>query len=427
MTQRPDEFVDLINQHQQGHALPREFYTSKAIFDHDIDAVWNRNWIWVGHESQIPDPGDYFLFDYGPESLIIVRDRAGQVRAHLNVCRHRGSRVCTEGSGNARVFVCPYHAWTYELSGKLRAGRDMGPEFDPEKWGLQSAQVIVFQGLILVCPGTDAPPLEEALEQLAPLTEPFDLGNLKVVHAACYPVPANWKLALENYLECYHCAPAHQEYSRSHTLKSPREMEALLPDMSKRATAAGLPDHVLDLTGESAIAQGSEVFYRRYPLFDGYKTGSKSGKALAPLLGRLTDYDGGATDLELGILNYLLVYSDYVVGYRFIPRDVQQTDIQVVWMVRKEAEEGQDYSKEDLTWLWHVTSQDDERIIRHNQAGVNSNFFVPGPLAEMEWAINDFYEFYKTMIAKSLACDPLPDAKADLAYRAPTDRISNVS
>ncbi|MEB8386434.1 aromatic ring-hydroxylating dioxygenase subunit alpha [Rhodobacteraceae bacterium KMM 6894] len=412
MTQQPDNLVDLLDQHRQGFALPRDFYTSKAIFDYDVDAVWNRNWIWVGHESQIPNPGDYFLFDYGPESLIIVRDRAGEVHAHLNVCRHRGSRVCTESTGNARLFVCPYHAWTYELTGNLRAGREMGAGFDPKKWGLQSAKVVVFQGLILVCPSHDAPPIEEALAQLAPLTAPFDLENLKVIHTASYPVPANWKLALENYLECYHCAPAHQEYSRSHTLKSPQEMAALLPAMAKRAVAAGLPDQTLDLTGENAIAFGTEVFYRRYPLFEGYKTGSKTGAPLAPLLGQLTDFDGGATDLELGILNYLLVYSDHVVGYRFIPRDVQNTDIEVVWMVRKDAEEGRDYSKEDVTWLWHVTSQDDERIIRHNQAGVNSNFFVPGPLAEMEWAINDFYEFYKTMIAKPPT--PHPDAHADL-------------
>ena len=239
MSSRPEELGGLFSQHRPGYALPRAFYTSDAVFDHDIEAIWNRNWIWVGHESQIPEPGDYFLFDYGPESLIIVRDREGEVRAHLNVCRHRGSRVCTEGAGKARVFVCPYHAWTYELSGQLRAGREMGPDFDPEKWGLLPAQVKIFQGLILVCPGAEAPPIDAALAQLAPLTEPFGFEDLKVVHAASYPVPANWKLAVENYLECYHCAPAHQEYSRSHTLKSPQQMEALLPGMYERAAPPG--------------------------------------------------------------------------------------------------------------------------------------------------------------------------------------------
>ncbi len=408
MSTRPLELDNLIVKHQHGHALPRDFYTSQAIYDHDIAAVWNRNWIWVGHESQLPAAGDYFLFDYGPESLIIVRDRDNTVRAHINVCRHRGSRVCTESSGKARVFVCPYHAWTYELSGELRAGREMGPDFDPARWGLKSAQVQVFQGMILVCASADAPPLDDALTQLGPLTEPFGFEDLKVVRTATYPVPANWKLALENYLECYHCAPAHLEYSRSHTLKSPAEMEALLPALHTRASEVGLSPQVLNLTGEQALAPGADVYHRRYPLFEGYETGSKSGAPLAPLLGTLTGYDGGATDIVLGILNYLLVYSDHVVGYRFIPRSVQETDIQVVWMVRSDAIAGRDYDPDDLTWLWHVTSQDDERIIRHNQAGVNSQFYEPGPLADMEWAIADFHTFYKTMLEKLPAAPDTP-------------------
>ena len=390
----------LIAAHRPGHALAREFYTSRDIYERDIAQVWNRNWIWVGHESQISDAGDYFLFDYGPESLIIVRGRDGAIHAHLNVCRHRGSRVCTETSGNARVFVCPYHAWTYELSGALRGGRDMGADFDPSQWGLMSARVKVFQGLILVCADPEAPDLDAALTQLAPMTAPFALETLKVVHQATYPVPANWKLALENYLECYHCAPAHQEYSRSHSLKSPEEMAALLPDLRQRSIAAGLPDATLDLTGAAAMAPGADVFYRRYPLFPGYESGSRSGAALAPLLGQLRGYDGGATDIVLGILNYFLIYSDHVVGYRFIPRDVQQTDIEVLWMLRGDAQAGTDYDREELVWLWDVTSQDDERIIRHNQAGVNSHFFKPGPLADMEWAINDFYAFYKHMLLR---------------------------
>ncbi|MEP2028074.1 MAG: aromatic ring-hydroxylating dioxygenase subunit alpha [Paracoccaceae bacterium] len=398
MTKDQNELDALIATHQPGHALPREFYTSRDIFDRDIKHLWNRNWIWVGHESQIPHAGNFFLFDYGPESLIIVRGKDGDVHAHLNVCRHRGSRVCTEMSGTARIFVCPYHAWTYELSGDLRVGREMGPDFDPSKWGLMPAQVKLFQGMILVCAEQDAPPIDDALSQLAPLIAPFGLQNLKVVHQATYPVQANWKLAVENYLECYHCSPAHQEYSRSHSLKSPAEMETMLPELHKRSVEAGLPTEMLDLTGPSALALGADVFYRRYPLFSGYKTGSKSGTPVAPLLGDLKGFDGGTTDIALGILNYFLVYSDHVVGYRFIPRDVQQTDIQVVWMVRGDAKAGEDYDPDELTWLWHVTSQDDERIIRHNQAGVNSHFFQPGPLADMEWAINDFYAFYKNMI-----------------------------
>ena len=115
-------------------------------------------------------------------------------------------------------------------------------------------------------------------------------------------------------------------------------------------------------------------------------------------MGSLTGYDGGATDIQIGALNNFLVYADHVVGYRFIPRGLQETDIEVIWLVRGDAEEPKDYATQDLTWLWHVTSLDDERIIRHNQEGVNSYHFRPGPLADMEWGIRGFYKSYLEMI-----------------------------
>ncbi|KIC21126.1 aromatic ring-hydroxylating oxygenase subunit alpha [Leisingera sp. ANG-Vp] len=389
---------ELMEGYREGFALDRHFYTSEAVYDHDIKMFWNRNWIWVGHVSQIAEPGDYFLFDYGPESVIVVRDREGEVRAHLNVCRHRGSRVCLEKQGTARVFSCPYHAWTFGLDGKLRGGRAMGPDFNPSDYGLFPVQVQVFQGLIFICADENPPPLEEGFAKLAPLSAPLQLENLKLAHEASYPVPANWKLALENYLECYHCAPSHQEYSRSHSLKDPADVEKYADDLRTRSAAIGLPAEEFDQTGPNAPAPGADVYWRRYPLFPGYQTGSRDGEPLAPPLGSLSGHDGGATDLSVGLVNYFLIYADHLVGYRFVPRGLQETDIQIAWYVRGDADEGRDYDKEALTWLWHVTSLDDERIIRHNQEGVNSHRFVPGPLSEMEWGISGFYKGYFSMI-----------------------------
>ncbi len=380
-------------------SLERPFYASRHHYENDLRKVWGRNWLWAGHESQIPEIGNYFLFDFGTESVIVVRDGAGDVRAHLNVCRHRGSRVCLERSGKARSFTCPYHAWTYGLDGALRGGRLMPEGFEPAAHGLGAVHLINFQGMLFVCLADNPPPLQPALDRLAPMTAPFDLGNLKVAHEATYPVPANWKLALENYLECYHCAPAHQAYSQSHSLKDPLSMTPeLLGGLEERSRKIGLPTDEFNETGTAVSAAGCDIFYRRYPLYAGYETGSKDGEPLAPPLGKLSGFDGGATDLMIGPLNNFLIYSDHLVAYRFLPRDLQSTDIQTIWMVRGDAVEGRDYHLAPLTWLWHVTTEDDERIIRHNQEGVNSHHYRPGPLSDMEQAISDFYRGYFGMI-----------------------------
>lgn len=388
-------FKELISKYQGSQSLPRQFYTSETVYKMDIQHYWNHSWIWVGHINQIPNVGDFLLFDYGYESVIIARDKNGSVNAFLNVCRHRGSRVCIEKSGNTRLFVCPYHAWTYELNGSLRAAREMEDNFNTAEYSLKKVNLRIFHGLIFICVADNPPNIDEGLLQLEPLVEPFEFENLKIVHSANYPVAANWKLALENYMECYHCAPAHLEYSRSHSLKDPSSANIELKNcMLKKSMDVGLSGEELHINLLESNNVEMDFYFSRYPLFQGYKTGSKSGEKLAPLLGRLKDFDGGTSDIQIGILNNFLSYSDHVIGYRFIPRSLQITDIEVIWMVREDAEEGKDYNLEDLTWLWHCTSQDDERIIALNQKGVNSNHYVPGPLSNMEWGIKAFHAGY---------------------------------
>ena len=388
-------FKELISKYQGSQSLPRQFYTSETVYKMDIQHYWNHSWIWVGHINQIPNVGDFFLFDYGYESVIIARDKNDSVNAFLNVCRHRGSRVCIEKSGNTRVFVCPYHAWTYELNGSLRAAREMEDNFNTAEYSLKKVNLRIFHGLIFICVADNPPNIDEGLLQLEPLVEPFEFENLKIVHSANYPVAANWKLALENYMECYHCAPAHLEYSRSHSLKDPSSANIELKNcMLKKSMDVGLSGEELQINLLESNNVEMDFYFSRYPLFQGYKTGSKSGEKLAPLLGRLKDFDGGTSDIQIGILNNFLSYSDHVIGYRFIPRSLQLTDIEVIWMVREDAEEGKDYNLEDLTWLWHCTSKDDERIIALNQKGVNSNHYVRGPLSNMEWGIKAFHAGY---------------------------------
>ena len=135
------ELEELIARHTEGSSLPQEFYRDPAIFARDIARIHLQHWLCVGHVSLIPERGDYFVFDIADESFIIVRDNNDEVRAHANVCRHRGSNICYEKAGNVKAFVCPYHAWTYDLDGSLRFARLPHKDFDKSRYGLKGFHV----------------------------------------------------------------------------------------------------------------------------------------------------------------------------------------------------------------------------------------------------------------------------------------------
>ena len=386
--------AELIASHKPGWALDQRFYTDPDIFQLELDRIVIRNWILASHASQIPDAGDYLVFKLANESAIIVRGKDGKIRALANVCRHRGSLVCLENRGNKRKFECPYHGWTYDLDGKLIAARSMQGDFNKEEYGLHPVSLKLLSGLIFVCFCDDPPSLEGAQRALAEPMAMFDFENLKVAASRTYPIAANWKLAIENYQECYHCATAHPEYAKMHTLMlDPQQRDRIQGPMRQRMAACGLKDIEHDFIDTYAKPGVQGYGYSRTALFEGYKTGSRDGKPVAPLLGELKDYDGGASDFTLGPFTFFLAYSDHVVGYVFSPVDHKNCQCKIHWFVRKDAVEGKDYDRDELMWLWDVTTYADEKIIVNNWKGVNSRFYRPGPFSGMERMERRFIEW----------------------------------
>ena len=395
-----DALAGLIARQGPGFGLDAEFYSSTEIYERDLERIFMQCWLYAGHVSLIPQPGDYFLFEIGNESVIIVRSAQGDVNALVNVCRHRGSRVCLKPCGNAKTFVCGYHGWTYGLGGELRSKRAMPDDFDRSAFGLKRIHVEVLCGLIFVSFDPNPSDFQAATGQLGGRLKPYGLDRTKVAERRRYQVHANWKLAVENFMECYHCAPAHREYAQIHSLKAPSSETAELQSaMEERAEALGLSCETLDQSGRNAPYPGLDVFCRRHALYPGYQTGSEDGKPVAPLLGDLKGYDGGATDVAIGSLNFMLIYSDYAVVYGFAPNGCQEAHMEITWLVNETAVEDADYDLERLTWLWHVTSEADKRIINNNQTGVNSRFYEPGPYSEMESYASEFVAWYLLSIA----------------------------
>lgn len=376
---------DLIANQQPGYSLDQRFYTDRAVYFLELERIIYRHWIFAGHVSQFPDAGDFRVLNVAGESAIIVRSKDGALKAFANVCRHRGSLVCLEASGNTDKFTCPYHGWMYGLDGKLIAARDMSDDFDKESRSLKRVSVEVVHGLVFIC-FTDEPLSVAACRR--DLAEPmamFDFENLKVAAQKTYDIPANWKLSVENYQECYHCATAHPEYARMHTLMLGDDRKhRVQKHMEERMAGCGVKDIYINRV-DTAAPDGEMGFgYSRTALFEKYKTGSKDGQPVAPLLGEFTDYDKGASDFNFGPFSFMLAYSDHVVAYVFTPVDHNNSRCEIYWMVRSDAEEGKDYDVHELTWLWDVTTISDKEIIVNNSKGVRSKYYEPGPFSEME-------------------------------------------
>lgn len=386
---------ELIAQRVEGRTLQQEFYRDREIFERDISRIHLRHWLCVGHASRIPDRGDYFVHDLAGESFIIVRDGDGEIRAFANVCRHRGSQVCYEKEGSVRAFVCPYHGWSYALDGSLRSARHSQQDFDKSQYGLNRLHVRTIEGLILVCCADEPPDLTEVTQVLGASLRNYGWADAKVVHRACYSVDANWKLATENYLECYHCAPAHPEFSRFHMSAKPVEETRELRDEARdRARSMGIEIPEVDHWPVAGVAGGEGIACFHDATVPGAVTGSEDGQAVAPLMGKFSDYDGGFTYVELGPASFFLAYPDHGVLYLFVPVSEERTDMEISWLVRDDAREGEDYDLARLTWMWDVTSIADKRIIDHNQRGVNSRFYRPGPYLEMEYGPGAFADWY---------------------------------
>lgn len=384
-----------------GWSLGRKYYKDPAIFEREKEAIIYNNWLFAGHVSQIPNTGDYFLFNLLDESAIIVRTKDGTIGAYYNVCPHRGSQICLEKSGNSKRFSCPYHAWSFDLDGSLFAARSMPKSFDKSEISLHKCAVDFIDGLIFVNFSDNPESLDNAKRDLAPALEIYDFKNMKVAAHKNYPIAGNWKITLENYQECYHCAPSHPEYALSHTLKVDGEQfDELQKPMLSRMEECGIIDYEIYKQFDAKDEGQEQYNYGRYALYEKYVTGSEDGKQLAPLLGDIKGFDHGASDFGVGPLSFMLAYNDHVVVYVFTPTGHETSACDQYWLVRADAEEGVDYDLDRLTWLWDVTTLADERIIVDNQKGVSSKKYAPGPLSNMDYIIDDLATWYLDAIAE---------------------------
>ena len=395
----------LLRDDLKGQSLPQPCYVDPLIYEAEIDRFLLRHWVMVGHASLIPAGGDYFTTELLGASIIVVRDASGAINAVHNVCRHRGARLCEDNRGRSALLRCRYHGWSYRLNGELAAWRHMPEGLRKEDFGLRRCGVAVFEGAILVSlDPARAPDPEQMLRHVRGHWARYDLAHCKVAATREYLIHGNWKLGIENNLECYHCLPSHPEYSAANAfVKSDEQISSAAVEgftayqtawreaMAQQGTMTGRSEF-LETAGQGCRAG-------TWPLAAGQLTATRDGQGVAPLLGNIQRYDESVTTGAFGFLSYMAAMCDYGLMVSYLPQTVDTTRVVMRWLVRSDAEESRDYQVPELIWLWDETTKQDKSLIELNALGVASRGYSPGPYSQLENVTADFIERYLRLMA----------------------------
>ncbi|MGH7699506.1 MAG: aromatic ring-hydroxylating oxygenase subunit alpha [Gemmatimonadales bacterium] len=353
-------FLKTTESYRQGaRTLPRRYYTAPDIFAEERERIGTRHWHCVGRGEDVARPGDYLLAEIAGESLIVLRDRAGLLRAHYNVCRHRGTRLCEAPEGRlSETIQCPYHAWTYRLDGQLIGAPHMNEVegFDKRDYPLHEAAIGEWHGFLFVSLAPGPEPLEPVLAPLADRVARFSLAGLRRGHRLDYDVHANWKLVFQNYSECLHCPVIHPELS------------GVLPYTS----------------GANDLVEGP--FLGGYMVItEPHASVTMSGRACAaPFPGLLPEDRRRAYYYTVFPSLMLSLHPDYVVAYRVSPREPGLTHVRCEWLFHPDAAGRADFGPEDAIAFWDVTNRQDWHVCERSHAGISSRVYAPGPYSPRE-------------------------------------------
>jgi phenylpropionate dioxygenase-like ring-hydroxylating dioxygenase large terminal subunit len=383
------ETVDLqalIARQRPGWSLEQPFYTSPEIFETERRGWLAQQWFVLGHGSEIPEPGSYMVRELLGESVIAVRDDGGRVHAYYNVCRHRGSRLY-EQDGRASHLACPYHAWGYRLDGSLRSAASLPAGTDKSQLGLRPIRVQEIEGLLVASLSGNPEVAQMLNREFADGLRYHGIDRARIAARRSYPTHGNWKLVIENFIECYHCLPAHPEYCRvmKHVDVVAREPSPagqawqqtantwLEQSANRECPLAPLPR---PLTFEP---HGTG----RAPIGGDRKTQSEDGRPVAPLMGLQPRFDGGVSSFRCEPFIYFGALNDHAVMFQFSPVSADETDVVLTWLVDGSAGDAEvDVAR--MIWLWDVTTIQDKRLIERNAAGIRSRSYAPGPYTELE-------------------------------------------
>jgi Rieske 2Fe-2S family protein len=347
-------------------------YTSQEVYDEERERVWWGDWVCVGRAEDVPNPGDYLVRDLAGESIFITRNEAGELRGFYNVCSHRGTRFVDGPGGHARkVFVCPYHSWSYDLDGCLVGSPNVqeNEAFDRSDYPLHSIDVEAYAGFLFANLAAEPRPLLEQLTS-GPETitafERFKMDELRVGVRIVYEVAANWKIVVENYNECLHCPTIHPELVKVVPLFRFGEVwDEEIPDDGNR------------------MIEGATSF-------------TMTGRSELPKLPGLRPDD---YDMYYGMYSFpnlmLNLHPDCGMYYIAYPKGPGHTTVVSEYLFRPETIEGPDFKPEPVVEFWDLISKQDWEVCQRAQTGVGSRAFTTGIFPRQDRFLYWFNEQYR--------------------------------
>lgn len=359
--------------------LPSRYYYDEHHYRRELECIWYRSWLCAGRSDDIPDPGDYRVIAVGTQSVILTRDEKLRLRAFHNTCRHRGSLLCEDdqGSFRRRRIVCPYHAWTYSLSGDLTATpwRIESEDFDPSRFPLYAVAAGEWEGFLFVNldPGAQAfgPGV---LGDIPSRFSNWRLGRTRTGRSVTVDLHCNWKVFWENFCECYHCPGVHPELCR------------IVPVFGQ-----GLTTHDVISPREAALS----------PLAEGAVTWSVGGKTDLPWFEGLSEEERRAGQ-TYGVLcpgAFFVTHVDYARLVQVLPLGPELTRLVVTWLFPPETLEHPDFDLDRATAFGELVVREDGRACELNQKGLHSIRHEAGVLVGQETDVRDFHRWVQERLA----------------------------
>ncbi|MFI5413053.1 MAG: aromatic ring-hydroxylating dioxygenase subunit alpha, partial [Candidatus Lutacidiplasmatales archaeon] len=361
-------------------------YWDPEILQTELDRFFYRNWVNVGREEAIPESGDFFTRQVGRESILFVRGPDKVIRGFYNLCRHRGTQVVLAADGKgAHSFICPYHSWAYDLSGRLVGALHMKEQadFDRADYGLHPVRVEMWGGFIWANLEPTGPDLRASLGPFLERFERFPIADLRLGAKMSYEVEANWKVLVENFSECYHCAPVHPSLNRLTPYLS-GENDARFSDQGTRSLFSG---------GFMEFAQD-------------FQSMTRTGYTNRPLVPGMTAADKKRVYYYVVFPNlFFSLHPDYLMIHRSWPVTPSHSRVENEFYFTQEAMAAPGFDPSDAAGLWDEINKQDWTVCQLAQQGMGSRAWSGGRYSDQEELVRDFDRFIVGELATARRAD----------------------